>query len=77
MRRLERDIFPWIGAKPINGLHAPEILTVLHRIEARGAVETAHRALNDCGQVFRYACGRATSLLAAIDGGRGSLARLV
>jgi integrase len=55
MRRLERDVFPWIGRKPITNIHAPEILTLLRRIEARGAVETAHRALNDCGQVFRYA----------------------
>ena len=55
MRRLERDVFPWIGNRPIGDIHAPEILTVLRRIEARGAVETAHRALNDCGQVFRYA----------------------
>jgi integrase len=55
MRRLERDVFPWIGRKPITNIHAPEILTLLRRIETRGAVETAHRALNDCGQVFRYA----------------------
>ena len=48
--------------RPIRDIHAPEILTVLRRIEARGAGETAHRALNDCGQVFRYAVatGRAS-----------------
>ena len=55
MRRLERDVFPWIGSRPICDIHAPEILTVLRRIEARGAGETAHRALSNCGQVFRYA----------------------
>jgi integrase len=55
MRRLERDVFPWIGSRPIADIHAPEILTVLRRIEARGAGETAHRALSNCGQVFRYA----------------------
>jgi hypothetical protein len=37
MRRLERDVFPWIGNRPIGDIHAPEILTVLRRIEARGA----------------------------------------
>jgi hypothetical protein len=37
MRRLERDVFPWIGSRPIANIHAPEILTVLRRIEARGA----------------------------------------
>ena len=55
LRRLERDVFPWIGGKPIAKLDAPTILGTLRRIESRGAVETAHRALQNCGQVFRYA----------------------
>ncbi|MCB1052971.1 MAG: integrase arm-type DNA-binding domain-containing protein [Acidobacteria bacterium] len=55
IRRLERDIFPWIGARPIAELKAPELLQVLRKIEERGAVETAHRAMQNCGQVFRYA----------------------
>jgi integrase len=65
-QRLERDIFPWIGDKPVGEIEAPELLTVLRRIEDRGAVDTAHRALRSCGQVFRYAiatgrCKRDTS----------------
>lgn len=62
LRRLERDVFPWIGGKPIAKLDAPTILATLRRIESRGAVETAHRALQNCGQVFRYAVatGRAS-----------------
>jgi len=55
IRRLERDAFPWIGSRPIAEIKAPELLAVLRRIEERGAVETAHRALQNCGQVFRYA----------------------
>ena len=55
IRRLERDLFPWIGARPISEIEAPELLQHLERIEQRGAVETAHRALQTCGQVFRYA----------------------
>lgn len=55
LRRLERDIFPWIGKRPIGEIKAPELLTVLRRIEERGAVDTAHRASQNCGQVFRYA----------------------
>lgn len=55
IRRLERDIFPWIGGKPIAEITAPQLLAVLRRIEERGAVETAHRAHQNCGQVFRYA----------------------
>lgn len=55
IRRLERDVFPWIGNKQIAKLTAPEVLAALRRIEAREAVDTAHRALQNCGQVFRYA----------------------
>ena len=55
IRRLERDIFPWVGKRPIAGINAPELLSVLRRIEERGAVETAHRAHQNCGQIFRYA----------------------
>jgi integrase len=55
IRRLERDIFPWIGARPIAEITAPELLATLRRIESRGAIETAHRAMQNCGQVFRYA----------------------
>jgi len=55
IRRLERDIFPWLGAKPIAEITAPDLLAVLRRIENRGAIETAHRAMGNCGQVFRYA----------------------
>lgn len=55
IRRLERDVFPWLGARPVAELSAPELLAVLRRIEARGAIETAHRARQTCGQVLRYA----------------------
>lgn len=55
IRRLERDVFPWIGGRPIHEITAKELLTVLRRIEDRGAIETAHRAHQNCGQVFRYA----------------------
>lgn len=55
IKRLERDAFPWIGAQPIAEIKAPELLTVLRRIESRGALETAHRVKTICGQVFRYA----------------------
>ncbi len=55
IRRFERDIFPWIGGHPIADIKAPDLLAVMRRIENRGALETAHRALANCGQVFRYA----------------------
>ena len=52
---LERDIFAWLGNRPIVEIKAPELLEVLRRIESRNAIETAHRALQTCGQIFRYA----------------------
>jgi len=55
MARMERDLFPWIGLRPINEIKAPELLKVLRRVESRGALETAHRIRTIAGQVFRYA----------------------
>ena len=52
--RLEQDAFPWLGRRPIAEIEAPELLQVLRKVEARGAIETAHRVKNACGQVFRY-----------------------
>ena len=53
--RLENDVFPWIGGKPIAELTPMEVLSCLRRIEQRGAIDTAHRALQNIGQVLRYA----------------------
>lgn len=63
IRRLELDVFPWLGDRPLGDITPPELLKVMRRIEDRGVIETAHRALENCSQVFRYAVatGRATS----------------
>ncbi|KAA1015126.1 DUF4102 domain-containing protein [Paraburkholderia panacisoli] len=53
--RLENDVFPWLGGRPIADITAPEVLAVLRRVETRGALDTAHRVHQNCGQVFRYA----------------------
>jgi integrase len=55
LRRLEWNIFPWIGGLAIADINASQLLPVVQKIEARGALETAHRALGNCGQIFRYA----------------------
>ncbi len=52
---LQRDVFPWLGKKPITKISPPELLQTVRRIEERGALETAHRTLANCGQIFRYA----------------------
>lgn len=52
--RLEQDVFPWLGRRPIGEIKAPELLQCLRRVEGRGAIETAHRIRQACGQVFRF-----------------------
>ena len=55
LRRFERDVFPLIGGLPVADITAPVLLDAIRKIEARGAIETAHRAMQNCGQVIRYA----------------------
>lgn len=55
MRRLEADVFPAIGGRPISEIEAPELVRMVKAIEARGALDIAKRALQTTGQVFRYA----------------------
>lgn len=55
LARLTKDVFPWIGSRPIAEITAPEVLTVLRRIDARGARYTAHKAKSEISQCFRYA----------------------
>ena len=54
LRQLERDLFPWIGARPMAEIHALELLAVLQKVEDRGALETADRALMLARQVWDY-----------------------
>lgn len=67
IRRLELYIFPWIGNKSIRSITVPELLACLRRLEDRGTLDTAHRAKQNCGQIFRYAIatGRADRDLTA------------
>jgi len=55
LRRQEADIFPWIGGRPIADIGVKELLTTVNRIVDRGAIETAHRVLQNCNSIFRYA----------------------
>lgn len=57
LRRLEVDVFPVIGSRPISELAAPDLLAVIRRIESRGALDIAKRMHNACGRIFRYAVG--------------------
>jgi integrase len=55
LRRLEADVFPQLGAKPITDVTAPQLLAMAKRIESRGAIDIAKRSLQTCGQIMRYA----------------------
>ena len=54
LRCMEKDVFPWIGALPLADVTAPVLLGVLRRVEARGAVRSAHDLREYSGQVFRF-----------------------
>ncbi len=63
LARFVNDAFPALGRRPIADIDPPELLQALRKVEARGAIETAHRLKDACGQVFRYGvatgvCGR-------------------
>lgn len=55
LKRLEANIFPKIGKRPIKELTAPELLSALRTLEKEGKRDLAHRQLQHCGQIFRYA----------------------
>lgn len=55
LKRLERDIFPFIGYMPVSEITPPQVLDCLKKVQKRGAIEPAHRMRQSCGQIFRYA----------------------
>ena len=55
LRRIEADIFPILGKRPIKEITAPELLAVIRLVEKRGAIDIAKRLLQTTGQIFRYA----------------------
>lgn len=61
--RLQRDVFPLLGERLIHEINAPEVLEMIRKIEARGALDISRRAKQGVGQVFQFAiaCGLATS----------------
>lgn len=54
-RQLAQHVYPRLGRRPIGQITAQELLSVLRRVEERGSIETAHRLLQNCSQIFRYA----------------------
>ena len=54
-RNLDKDLLPFLGERDIADISAVELLSVVRRVEERGALDVAHRVLATAGQVFRYA----------------------
>jgi integrase len=71
--RLQNDVFPWLGDRPIADITGPEILRCLQRIENRGARDTAHRAMENCGAIFRYAVASGRTLTNPVPNLKGAL----
>lgn len=72
--QLETDVFPWIGTKSVASITAPMLLDLLRKIEARGALDTAHRVKQTCGLVFRYAIATGHAERDPVPDLRGALA---
>lgn len=53
--RIEKDILPWLGDKPIKSIDEQMLIECLRRVQLRGAIESAHSTLQNCGQIFRFA----------------------
>ena len=77
LRLFNKDLFPYLGSRAIAEIKAVELLEVIRKIEERGAVETAHRSLQICGQVWRYAIATGRAERNIVDDLRGSLQRVV
>jgi integrase len=70
-------LFPYLGTRPLNKITPAEVLKVLKRIEERGKHETAHRARQRCGQIFRYAVATERAERDVTADLRGALAAVV
>jgi integrase len=70
---LEKDIFPELGKKPISAIGPRDVLAMVRKVEARAAFDTAHRVLQLCGQVFRYAVANGSAERDVTQDLRGAL----
>ena len=61
IRRLEADVFPTIGHKPVNEIIATHLITMIRKVETRGAMDIAKKVLTTCNQLMRYAVAHGLS----------------
>jgi hypothetical protein len=74
---LEKDVFPYIGTMPISAIKPRDVLITVQKMETRGAVESADRVKQICGQVFRYAVASGLAERDVTADLRGALATAV
>ena len=74
---LEKDVFPFIGSKPISTIGPRDVLATVRKMEARGAIDSAHRLKQVCSQVFRYAVATGTAERDVTADLRGALAKII
>ena len=73
LNRLENDIFPKLGKRPVAEITAPEVLSMLRAIEGRGALDMAKRAMQTSGQVFMYAIATGRAVRNPVPDLKGAL----
>ena len=71
---IDNNLCPWLGHRPISEIKAPELLGALRHTEERGTLETAKRALQVAGQIFRYAMATGRTEFDPAPSLRGALA---
>jgi integrase len=77
LSQLERFVFPYLGGRPVTEITAPEVLTVLKRVESRGINDTAHRVRSTCSRIFSYAVATGRAERNPTTDLRGALAPVV
>ncbi|TWC64033.1 integrase arm-type DNA-binding domain-containing protein [Herbaspirillum sp. SJZ099] len=71
---LESNVFPVIGKQAISTIGPRDVLAAVRRMEARGAIDSAHRVKQICGQVFRFAVAEGAAERDVTTDLRGALA---
>lgn len=71
---LEHDVFPVIGKQAISTIGPRDVLAAVRRMEAREAIDSAHRVKQICGQVFRFAVAEGAAERDVTTDLRGALA---
>ena len=76
INRLTKEVFPWLGQKPLSAITAPELLEVLLRVSDRGALDTAHRIRHNCDLIFCYAIAHGLAIYNIVPNLKGAMPKV-